>query len=144
MNRQILLIILAGLISFVSIPALAQDEDRDSINHCFPISKSSLTGPRFEVVIPRDNDAAIFKIDKYTGDVWELSNSFGERQRLIKFSRELSIDDDSEKGRINYQLIAVSSTQVYLLNLNTGIMWGRHWEGLFKLNHVFRLLDEDF
>ena len=85
----------------------------------------------------------IFKIDKYTGDVWVLPNSIGSSNKLRKFTRETSFEDEVIEGQINYQLIVISTSKAYLLNLNSGVMW-EYSEELFRTSRSFRLMEERF
>ena len=147
MNRHILPILLAGLLCFSVFPAIAQDETASESRHehYYPVTKSRLDGPRFEVLTSmREENSALYKIDKYTGDVWKLPLSLGESNKLVKCSRELTLHDDAEEGRINYQLIIISPTRVYLLNLNTGVMWECRSSGFFSSRWEFKLLEERF
>ena len=59
----------------------------------------------------------------------------------MKLSREVDIDDDVVDGQINYQLIVVSSSRAFLLNLNTGVMW-EYTEELFRKSRTFKVLQE--
>lgn len=137
MNRHILPILLAGFLCFSSFPAIAQTENY------YPVDKTSLEGSQFEIVIPtRDNIPSLFKLDKYTGDVWELPNDLVLPHKLTLFTRESSENDIVDEGKVNYQLIAVSSSQVYLVNLNTGVIW-EYTNNLFpRRGNVFRLVKE--
>lgn len=145
MNRKVLFILLAGILCFAAVPASAQDESVSGkpAPHS-TISKSSLWGPRFEVLAAEGEVfPSLYKIDKYTGDVWVLSNSIGASNKLVKFSREIDIDDDVVEGQINYQLLVVSPSRVFLLNLNTGVMW-EYTEELFRRSRSFKVLGERF
>ena len=144
MNRKVLFILLAGILCFAAVPASAQDESVSGkpAPHS-TISKSSLWGSRFEVLVAEGEIfPSLYKIDKYTGDVWVLSKSIGPSNKLVKFFRETDIDDDVVEGQINYQLV-VSSSQAYLLNLNTGVMW-EYTEELFRKSKTFKVLGERF
>ena len=142
MSRRILLILVAGILSFSAIPAGAQDEPMNMPAPCSPFIQSSLWGPRFEVLVVEGVAVpSLFKIDKYTGDVWVLPNSIGSPNKLMKLSREVDIDDDVVDGQINYQLIVVSSSRAFLLNLNTGVMW-EYTEELFRKSRTFKVLQE--
>ena len=136
MNKHILHILLAGLLCFFVFPAVAQT-DRFQ-----PVDKTSLEGSRYEIVIPtRDEIPSLFKLDKYTGDVWELPNDLVLPHKLILFTREPSENDIVKEGMVNYQLLAVSSTEIYLVNLNTGILW-EYTNNLFsRRGLVFRLVE---
>ena len=145
MSRKVLFILLAGILCFAAVPASAQDEPAgsrpESSSHTI---QSRLWGPRFEVLAVEKTVApSLFKIDKYTGDVWVLPNAIGSPNKLMKFFREVDIDDDVIDGQINYQLIVVSSTRAFLLNLNTGVMW-EYTEEIFRKSKSFKVLGERF
>lgn len=147
MNKHILPILLTGLLCLSVFPAFAQDEKEPESRHehFYPIAKTRLDGPRFEIVTSMgEENTSIFKVDKYTGDVWKLSSGLGESHRLVKCSRDLSLNDDAEEGKINYQLICISPTRIYLLNLNTGLMWEYRSNGFFSNRWEFKLLEERF
>ena len=137
MSKHFFPILLACLLSLSVFPAIAQDE------HYYPVDKTSLEGSRYEIVIPtRDNVPSLYKLDKYTGDVWDLPNDLVLPHKLTLFTREPSENDIVEEGKVNYQLIAVSSSQVYLVNLNTGVLW-EYTNSLFtRRGNVFRLVEE--
>ncbi len=137
MNRHIIPILLTGFLCFSAFPAIAQNE------HYYPVDKTSLDGSRYEIVVPsRDEIPFLFKLDKYTGDVWMLPNDLVLPHKLTLLTRTPSENDIAEDGRVNYQLISVSSAQVYLINLNTGILW-EYTNDLFpRRGNVFRMVEE--
>ena len=136
MDKHILHILLAGLLCLSVFPAVAQT-DRFQ-----PVDKTSLEGSRYEIVIPtRDEIPSLFKLDKYTGDVWVLPNDLVLPNKLTLFTREPSENDIVKEGMVNYQLIAVSSSQIYLINLNTGILWEYTNELFRRKGWDFRLVE---
>ena len=145
MSRKVLFILLAGILCFASVSANAQEEPAGRKPEPRPsIIKSCLWGPRFEILTVEGAVApSLFKVDKYSGEVWELSYSIGPSNKLVKFSRETDINDEVVDGQINYQLILVSSSRAYLLNLNTGVMW-EYSEELFRKSRSFKVLGERF
>lgn len=145
MSRKVLFVLLVGILCFAATTASAQDEPANGRPvPSYSIIKSSLWGPRFEVLATEGTVAPIlFKIDKYSGDVWVLSNTIGSSNKMMKFFREVDIDDDVVEGQINYQLIVVSSTRAFLLNLNTGVMW-EYTEEIFRKSKSFKVLGERF
>ena len=138
MNRYILPLLLAGFLALPTIPAAAQDENKPKVVHYYPVVKSRLDGERFEILIPRDDTSrTIYRFDKYTGEVWEL---YGD---LHHIPRDTSEKDLAEEGSVNYQFIATSPSQVYVINLNTGIMWKSAYEGsFFKAKLKLELIEE--
>ena len=97
---------------------------------------SSLDGPMFEVVGRADSDVYMFRINKETGEVLFLGN-----EKYVKLSREASEDDTTVAGKVNYQLVMSSST-VYLMNVNTGTLWYLKSQGLTHANDSFVLVKE--
>ena len=145
MNRQLIPILLAGLLCLSAIPATAQDENEMRSEQYYPVSKSSLEGGRYEIVVPTRNEfPSLFRLDKYTGDVWELPNDLLIPHKLILFTREPDENDLVEEGKVNYQLIAVSSSHLYLINLNTGILWEYSHDLFSRKGNVFRLIEERY
>ena len=98
--------------------------------------KSSLDGPMFEVVGRADSDVYMFRINKETGEVLFLGN-----EKYVKLSREASEDDTTVAGKVNYQFVMSSST-VYLMNVNTGTLWYLKSQGLTHANDSFVLVKE--
>ena len=137
MDKHILPILLAGLLCLSVFPAVAQTERYQ------PVDKTSLEGSRYEIVIPtRDEIPSLFKLDKYTGDVWVLPNDLVLPNKLFLFTREPSENDIVKEGMVNYQLVAVSSSEIYLINLNTGILWEYTNELFRRRGWVFRLVEK--
>ena len=98
--------------------------------------KSSLDGPMYEIVAMADSDVYMFRINKETGEVLFLGN-----EKYVKLSREASEDDTTVAGKVNYQLV-MSSTTVYLMNVNTGTLWYLKSQGLTHANDSFVLVKE--
>ena len=98
--------------------------------------KSSLDGPMYEIVAKADSDVYMFRINKETGEVLFLGN-----EKYVKLSREASEDDTTVAGKVNYQLV-MSSTTVYLMNVNTGTLWYLKSQGLTHANDNFVLVKE--
>ena len=129
---------LVGLM--LSASAFAQTSSGIAPSTDYPSSaaavKSSLDGPMFEVVGRADSDVYMFRINKETGEVLFLGNA-----KYVKLSREASEDDTTVAGKVNYQLVMSSST-VYLMNVNTGTLWYLKSQGLTHANDSFVLVKE--
>ena len=129
---------LVGLM--LSASAFAQTSSGIAPSTDYPSSaaavKSSLDGPMFEVVGRADSDVYMFRINKETGEVLFLGNA-----KYVKMSREASEDDTTVAGKVNYQLVMSSST-VYLMNVNTGTLWYLKSQGLTHANDSFVLVKE--
>ena len=129
---------LAGLMLSVSAFAQTASGTVSVVEHTSPATavKSSLDGPMFEVVGRADSDVYMFRINKETGEVLFLGN-----EKYVKLSREASEDDTTVAGKVNYQLVMSSST-VYLMNVNTGTLWYLKSQGLTHANDSFVLVKE--
>ena len=129
---------LVGLMLSVSAFAQTASGTVSVVEHTSPATavKSSLDGPMFEVVGRADSDVYMFRINKETGEVLFLGN-----EKYVKLSREASEDDTTVAGKVNYQLVMSSST-VYLMNVNTGTLWYLKSQGLTHANDNFVLVKE--
>ena len=129
---------LVGLMLSASAFAQTASGTVSVVEHTSPAAavKSSLDGPMFEVVGRADSDVYMFRINKETGEVLFLGN-----EKYVKLSREASEDDTTMAGKVNYQLV-MSSTTVYLMNVNTGTLWYLKSQGLTHANDSFVLVKE--
>ena len=129
---------LVGLMLSASAFAQTASGTVSVVEHTSPATavKSSLDGPMFEVVGRADSDVYMFRINKETGEVLFLGN-----EKFVKMSREASEDDTTVAGKVNYQLVMSSST-VYLMNVNTGTLWYLKSQGLTHANDSFVLVKE--
>ena len=129
---------LVGLMLSASAFAQTASGTVSVVEHTSPATavKSSLDGPMFEVVGRADSDVYMFRINKETGEVLFLGNG-----KYVKMSREASEDDTTMAGKVNYQLVMSSST-VYLMNVNTGTLWYLKSQGLTHANDSFVLVRE--
>ena len=129
---------LVGLMLSASAFAQTASGTVSVVEHTSPAAavKSSLDGPMFEVVGRADSDVYMFRINKETGEVLFLGNA-----KYVKMSREASEDDTTVAGKVNYQLVMSSST-VYLMNVNTGTLWYLKSQGLTHANDSFVLVKE--
>ena len=129
---------LVGLMLSVSAFAQTVSGAAASTGHPSPAAavKSSLDGPMYEIVAMADSDVYMFRINKETGEVLFLGN-----EKYVKLSREVSEDDTTVAGKVNYQLV-MSSTTVYLMNVNTGTLWYLKSQGLTHANDSFVLVKE--
>ena len=135
---RVFLSALVGLMLSASAFAQTASGTVSVVEHTSPATavKSSLDGPMFEVVGRADSDVYMFRINKETGEVLFLGNA-----KYVKLSREASEDDTTVAGKVNYQLVMSSST-VYLMNVNTGTLWYLKSQGLTHANDSFVLVKE--
>ena len=136
---RVFLSALVGLMLSASAFAQTASGTVSVVEHTSPATavKSSLDGPMFEVVGRADSDVYMFRINKETGEVLFLGN-----KKYVKLSREASEDDTTVAGKVNYQLVMSSST-VYLMNVNTGTLWYLKSQGLTHANDSFVLVKEN-
>ena len=129
---------LVGLMLSASAFAQTASGTVSVVEHTSPATavKSSLDGPMYEIVAMADSDVYMFRINKETGEVLFLGNA-----KYVKLSREASEDDTTVAGKVNYQLVMSSST-VYLMNVNTGTLWYLKSQGLTHANDSFVLVKE--
>ena len=129
---------LVGLMLSASAFAQTASGTVSVVEHTSPATavKSSLDGPMYEIVAMADSDVYMFRINKETGEVLFLGN-----EKYVKLSREASEDDTTVAGKVNYQLV-MSSTTVYLMNVNTGTLWYLKSQGLTHANDSFVLVKE--
>ena len=135
---RVFLSALVGLMLSVSAFAQTASGTVSVVEHPSPATavKSSLDGPMYEIVAMADSDVYMFRINKETGEVLFLGN-----EKFVKLSREASEDDTTVAGKVNYQLVMSSST-VYLMNVNTGTLWYLKSQGLTHANDSFVLVKE--
>ena len=135
---RVFLSVLVGLMLSVSAFAQTASGTVSVVEHPSPATavKSSLDGPMYEIVAMADSDVYMFRINKETGEVLFLGN-----EKYVKMSREASEDDTTVAGKVNYQLMMSSST-VYLMNVNTGTLWYLKSQGLTHANDSFVLVKE--
>ena len=135
---RVFLSALVGLMLSVSAFAQTASGTVSVVEHPSPATavKSSLDGPMYEIVAMADSDVYMFRINKETGEVLFLWN-----EKYVKLSREASEDDTTVAGKVNYQLV-MSSTTVYLMNVNTGTLWYLKSQGLTHANDSFVLVRE--
>ena len=129
---------LVGLMLSASAFAQTASGTVSVVEHPSPATavKSSLDGPMYEIVAKADSDVYMFRINKETGEVLFLGN-----KKYVKMSREASEDDTTVAGKVNYQLV-MSSTTVYLMNVNTGTLLYLKSQGLTHANDNFVLVKE--
>lgn len=145
--KRFVLAVLATMASvLIGVSANAQentstDETKTERRIYMPTGISSVDGPRFEVVIPRDNSTPYLRLDKETGEVWQLKVNLGSKNSVKAIAHEPSEFDIQKEGQNNYQIVAETSFHVYLMNLNTGLVW-EYSESLFSGKSViFQLLE---
>jgi len=146
MKRFALAVLATMAFALVGVSASAQENTSDDETTTerriyMPTGISSVDGPRFEFVIPRDNKTPYLRLDKETGEVWQLKVNLGSKNSVKAIEHEPSEFDIRKEGQNNYQIVAETAFHVYLMNLNTGLIW-EYSESLFSGKSVmFQLMD---
>lgn len=118
--------ILFYFLIYVSLSVYGQNVtiDRNDDKKYNSIS-TSFSGGRFEFVMSDLVASNSFKIDKYTGNVYQLVKRNDDSLTWELLLRESSDNDRRFDNKINYQLYmsGMAVRFCYLLNTNTGITW---------------------
>jgi hypothetical protein len=101
-----------------------------------------LAEARFEIVQSAFSAKYTFRVDKFTGETWQLvlqQDSSATWQPIAKTVHPLS--DTKSPGRANYQLFSsgIAVRYTFLINVNTGSTWqlmedpteGAFWSALY-------------
>ncbi len=146
MRKYVLAMLFTMAFAFVGTNVNAQentskDETKTERRIYMPTGISSVDGPRFEVVIPRNNDTPYLRLDKETGEVWQLKMNLGAKNSVKAIAHEPSEFDIRKEGQNNYQIVAETSYHIYLMNLNSGLIW-EYSESIFSGKSVmFQLME---
>lgn len=111
------LVILFALF-FTGISAFAYGEE--SIGQ-----KTNTEAGRYEIIIPDNMIRYTFRLDKFTGDIWQLVKNSDDSSTWQKVYREPSYFDSTDEDKINYQLIVPANAArfIMLININNGTTW---------------------
>lgn len=111
------LVILFALF-FTGISAFAYGEE--SIGQ-----KTNTEAGRYEIIIPDNMIRYTFRLDKFTGDIWQLVKNSDDSSTWQKVYRESSYFDSTDEDKINYQLIVPANAArfIMLININNGTTW---------------------
>lgn len=111
------LVILFALF-FAGISAFAYGEE--SIGQ-----KTNTEAGRYEIIIPDNMIRYTFRLDKFTGDIWQLVKNSDDSSTWQKVYREPSYFDSTDEDKINYQLIVPANAArfIMLININNGTTW---------------------
>lgn len=147
MRRFVSAVLTAVIFSLIGVNANAQEsatsnETQSERRIYMPTGVSCIDGPRFEIVIPRNNNTPYLRLDKETGEVLQLRQSLGSKNYAKAIEREPSEYDIRKEGQNNYQIVAESPFHIYLMNINTGLIWEYSDESIFSnKTEIFRLLE---
>ncbi|MDR2907808.1 MAG: hypothetical protein LBU91_07460 [Bacteroidales bacterium] len=103
---------------------------------------TSLCGGRWEFFMSEIAARVSLKIDKFTGDVYQLVKQKDETDAWVLVIKESSRFDIKKQDCINYQLFSsgLGVRHTFLLNTNSGFTW-RLVEDR-KGNYVFQVIEE--
>ncbi|MDH3528044.1 MAG: hypothetical protein OEQ28_00635 [Acidobacteriota bacterium] len=99
-----------------------------------PIGVSSTSAPvqsRYEIIVTTSRVRAVLKLDKYTGEVFELARNKtlvknkDEEHAWQRTKRLPNADKDEATNEVNYQIYASGEYGIYtyLINTGTGATW---------------------
>ena len=86
---------------------------------------TSLCGGRWEFFMSEIAVTLTFKIDKFTGEVYQLVELADKTTTWMPIEREKNSNDIQRQDVINYQLFSsgMGIRHTYLLNTNSGLTW---------------------
>jgi hypothetical protein len=114
--------------TFLTIALLIVGISSYSQNDMSPNSVSTTVpeNARFEIVQSNLVAKLTFKIDKYSGDVYQLASATNDGQSWSKMKRLDHVSDNiTERNKVNYQLVTsgIALKFTYLMNVDTGATW---------------------
>ncbi len=86
---------------------------------------TSLCGGHWEIFLSSISLRITFKIDKYTGAVFELVQQYDKTLTWQFVGKDVRSTDVQKADTINYQLFTsgLGSGYTFLMNTNTGLTW---------------------
>jgi hypothetical protein len=125
-----------GILTFISflVFALAYAEPSHAQNLGFEARHTSAPAvSRYEIISTTSGVIAVLKLDKYTGEVFELARNKAlvrnkDEQHAWQRTKRLPHTDrekDQTTGEVNYQIYTGDQEGIYtyLINLGTGATW---------------------
>lgn len=107
--------------------------------------KTAVESARFEILA---NDRIAFKLDKYTGDVYQfMSKGLFSLGHWVLMERNVGgLDDSVRENEINYQLFMheENGSFIFLLNVYTGASWTLGKGGINKAYAWEPLVEEQY
>lgn len=131
MNRLICIVCFL----MVSLVSMAQD---------YAVSTSQ-TGGRYEIIQSATLRRYTFKLDKYTGEVYQMTRNKEDRvvwEGIMNIGLSDKYPDHRSNQEITYQLFfsSISPQDCFLLNIKTGVTWQLAYDTEMKVN-FFYLID---
>lgn len=117
--------LLLGIFVLSALCLSAEDSEKETtVVQIESLKKTSVESARFEILA---NDRIAFKLDKFTGDVYEfLSRGLFSPGNWVLMERNLgNLNDLVRDNEINYQLFMheENGTYIFLMNVHTGATW---------------------
>lgn len=118
------------ILFFIPLSGFTQNVDVDIRNNWdkkHDNYSTSLSAGRWEIIMSDRTVKLLFKIDKFTGQVFYDKNiKFTDGGTIwLEAFRDESAFDIRKDNTINYQLYigGLAARHVYLLNIHTGVLW---------------------
>ena len=107
------------IVLLLSSPVFAQDHLRQNV------TTTSISGARFEIFQSTVVVKVTFKLDKYTGQVWEIVRHPETETFVWQFIRHSGVTKAIATNKVSYQLFTsgIAVRHTYLLNIHTGVTW---------------------
>jgi hypothetical protein len=114
--------------TFLTIALLIVGISSYSQNDVSPhnVSTTIPENTRFEIVQSNLAARLTFKVDKYSGDVYQLASTTNDGQSWSKMKRLDHVSDNiTDRNKVNYQLVTsgIALKFTYLMNVDTGATW---------------------
>lgn len=109
------------ILIILSFPSYSQDEEYPGT-----VSSTIPQSSRYEIIQSNLIARFTFKIDKYSGNVYQLVSDTADVQSWSKMKRIKHVSDVIvNKSKVNYQLFTSGITVrfTYLVNIDTGASW---------------------
>jgi hypothetical protein len=113
MKRKLLLFIL-----FSSVNIYSQTQK-------YQATHTSQEGGRYEIIQSEIKRSNTFKLDKFTGKVYQFVSTNNDWFTWQQVYRSYAESDTAIPEKINYQIFmgGIAAKDCFLLNINTGITW---------------------
>ena len=114
-------ILVISILIYKSICIFSQDEEYPSY-----VSTTIPSNSRFEIIQSSLSAKFTFKVDKFTGDTYQLvidNQNILSWNKIYRYKHELDIITNENK--VNYQLFSsgIAGKHTFLINVDTGATW---------------------
>lgn len=123
--------ILTFLSFLVFVFAYAESSQAQDLRSSGVSSTSAPVQSRYEIIVTTSGVPAVLKLDKYTGEVFELARNKAlvrnkdEQRAWLRTKRLPHTDKDEATNEVNYQIYTGGENGIYtyLINVGTGATW---------------------